>query len=83
MSLLLDIILCASLDPSFKHRFLMENEPVVMKMDEVKAYGDQNEDLQAGKRLLQDFSTKTYHSINSWITETFVDGQTAYIHSGK
>ena len=52
MSLLLDI--CVFLDPRFKHRCSMENEPVVKLMDEVKAYGDQNEVLQAGKRLSQD-----------------------------
>ena len=52
MSLLLDI--CVFLDPHFKHWFSVEDEPVVKLMDEVKAYGDQNEVLQAGKRLSQD-----------------------------
>ena len=51
MSLLLDIYVF--LDPHFKHRFSVEDEPVVKLMDEVKAYGDQNEVLQAGKRLSQ------------------------------
>ena len=47
MSLLLDT--CAFLDPRFKDRFSMEDEPVVKLMDEVKAYGDQNEVSQAGE----------------------------------
>ena len=52
MSLLLDT--CAFLDPRFKDRFSMEDEPVVKLMDEVKAYGDQNEVSQAGERSSHD-----------------------------
>ena len=37
MSLLLDI--CAFLDPRFKERFSIEDEPVVKLMDEIKTYG--------------------------------------------
>lgn len=52
MSLLLDT--CAFLDPRFKDRFSMEDEPVVKLMDEIKVYGDQNEVLQVGERASQD-----------------------------
>ena len=52
MSLLLDI--CAFLDPRFKERFSIEDEPVVKLMDEIKTYSDQSEVLQAGERLSQD-----------------------------
>ena len=49
MSLLLDT--CATLDPCFKDRFSMEDEPVMKLMDEIKAYG---EVLKAGERSSQD-----------------------------
>ena len=31
------------MDPHFKDRFSIEDEPVLKLMDEIKAYGDQNE----------------------------------------
>lgn len=49
MSSLLDT--CAFLDPHFKDRFSMEDEPVVKLMDEVKAYG---EVLKDSERSSQD-----------------------------
>ena len=40
MSLLLNIPVCAFLDPRFKERFSIEDEPVVKLMDEIKTYGE-------------------------------------------
>ena len=52
MSLLLDT--CSFMDPRFKDRFSLEDEPVLKLMDEMKSYGDQNEVSQAGERSSQD-----------------------------
>ena len=46
--------ICAFLDPRFKERFSIEDEPMVKLMDEIKTYGDQSEVLQASERLSQD-----------------------------
>ena len=52
MSLLLDT--CSFMDPRFKDRLSLEDEPVLKLMDEIKSYGDQNEVSQAGERSSQD-----------------------------
>ena len=52
MSLLLDT--CSFMDPRFKDRFSLEDEPVLKLMDEIKSYGDQNEVSQAGEILSLD-----------------------------
>ena len=61
IDLLLDTCVC--LDLRFKDGFSMEDEPVVKLMDEIKAYGNQNEVLQAERPSQNSLQVLVQHHI--------------------